>query len=140
MLKVTQFIHDYNLLQKKSLKEKNLIEQNYPFIQWAFTRHSDVQDFNYESLETLGDSILKMLATTLVYHINELNDPETNVDKLVFARKTMICNLHLYNKGINSKIYNYIIRYPNEISSYSFPLEHEKKITGILQKICIFII
>ena len=132
MLKVTQFIHDYNLLQKKSLKEKNLIEQNYPFIQWAFTRHSDVQDFNYESLETLGDSILKMLATTLVYHINELNDPETNVDKLVFARKTMICNLHLYNKGINSKIYNYIIRYPNEISSYSFPLEHEKKITGII--------
>ena len=132
MLKVSQFIQDFNLIKEKSLKEKKLIEQNYPFIQWAFTLHKYVQDFNYESLETLGDSILKMLATTLVYHIYELNDTETNVDKLVFARKTMICNLHLFNKGFNSKIYNYIIRYPKEVSNYSFPLENEKKITGII--------
>ena len=132
MLKITQFILDFNLIQNKSQEEKNYIEQNYPFIQWAFTLHSYVQDFNYESLETLGDSILKMLATTLVYHINELNDIETNVDRLVFARKTLICNLHLFNKGNKSRIYNYLIRYPKEILSYSFPLEHENIITGII--------
>ena len=132
MLKIYQFILDYNLIQDKNSKGKNYIEKNYPFIQWAFTLHSFVQDFNYESLETLGDSILKMLATTLVYHINELNDVETNVDKLVFARKTLICNLHLFNKGKESEIYNYIIRYPKEILSYFFPLEQEKVIEGIV--------
>ena len=130
MLKVTQFINDFKLIQNKTQKQKIYIEKNYPFLQWAFSLHSFVQDYNYETLETLGDSILKMLATTLVYHINELNDVETNVDKLVFARKTLICNLHLFNKGIKSKIYNYIIRYPKEILSYSFPLEHENIITG----------
>ena len=132
LLKITQFISDFNLIQENNIKQKNYIEKNYPFIQWAFTLHSYVQDYNYESLETLGDSILKMLATTLVYHINELNNIETNVDKLVFGRKTLVCNLHLYNKGLKSKIYNYIIRYPKEILSYSFPLEHEKIITGII--------
>ena len=132
ILKVFQFISDFNLIQEKNIKQKNYVEKNYPFIQWAFSLHSYVQDFNYESLETLGDSILKMLATTLVYHINELNDIETNVDKLVFARKTLICNLHLYDKGKKSQIYNYIIRYPKEIMSYSFPLEHENIITGII--------
>ena len=57
MLKIYQFILDYNLIQDKNSKEKNYIEKNYPFIQWAFTLHSFVQDFNYESLETLGDII-----------------------------------------------------------------------------------
>ena len=132
ILKVSQFIKDNDLTKDKKPKEKAYIEKNYPFLQWAFTLHSYVQDFNYESLETLGDSILKMFATTLVYHINELNDIETNVDKLVFGRRTLICNLHLYNKGKKSKIYNYIIRYPKEITSYSFPLEHENIVTGII--------
>ena len=64
-----------------------------------------------------------MLATTLVYHINELNDVETNVDKLVIGRRTFICNKHLFNKSKKSKIYNYVIRYPTEITNYVFPLE-----------------
>ena len=130
MLKISQFINDFKLNQNKTSNEINYMEKNYHFLQWAFTLHSYVQDFNYETLETLGDSILKMLATTLVYHIYELNDVETNVDKLVFARKTLICNLHLFNKGAKSKIYNYIIRYPKEILSYTFPLEQENIITG----------
>ena len=130
ILKVWQFIYDNELIKGKSKEEKNFIEKNYSFLQWAFTLHSYVQDFNYESLETLGDSILKMLATTLVYHINELNDVETNVDKLVFGRRTFICNLHLFNKGKKSKLYNYIIRYPKEITSYVFPLDQENIISG----------
>ena len=125
ILKVWQFIKDNELTSNKTHDEKIFIEKNYSFLQWAFTFNEDVQDFNYETLETLGDSILKMLATTLVYHINELNDKETNVDKLVFGRKTLICNLHLFNKGKKSKIYNYIIKYPKEITNYFFPLEHE---------------
>jgi dsRNA-specific ribonuclease len=125
ILKVWQFIKDNELTNNKTHDEKIFIEKNYAFLQWAFTFNEDVQDFNYETLETLGDSILKMLATTLVYHINELNDKETNVDKLVFGRKTLICNLHLFNKGKKSKIYNYIIKYPKEITNYFFPLEHE---------------
>ena len=132
ILKVSQFIIDNNLTKDKNSKEIRKIEKNYSFLKWAFTLHSDVQDFNYETLETLGDSILKMLATTLVYHINELNDKEINVDKLVFGRKTLICNLHLYNKGQKGKIYNYIIRYPKDILNYSFPFENEKIKSGVI--------
>ena len=71
-----------------------------------------------------------MLATTLVYHINELNDVETNVDKLVIGRRTFICNEHLFNKSKKSKIYNYVIRYPTEITNYVFPLDQDNMISG----------
>ena len=130
ILKVWQFITDNELTKDKKSEEKKFIEKNYQFLQWAFTLHSSVQDFNYESLETLGDSILKMLATTLVYHINELNDVETNVDKLVIGRRTFICNKHLFNKSKKSKIYNYVIRYPTEITNYVFPLDQDNMISG----------
>ena len=130
LLKIPQFIKDYELRKKKSIKEKKLIDKNYYFLQWAFTLHLYLQDYNYETLETLGDSILKMLATILVYHIHEINDIETDVGELVFNRATLICNLHLYTKGLENKIYNYLIKYPKEITSYTFPLEHEFISTG----------
>ena len=130
IMKVPQFINDYNLLFKKSAKERKNIEKNYFFIQWAFTLHMYLQDYNYETLETLGDSILKMIATIIVYHVHEINDPETDVGELVFNRATLICNLHLFTKGLENKIYNYLIRYPKEITGYTFPLEHEYITTG----------
>ena len=130
IVKVQQFIKDYNLLSKKSAKEKKIIEKNYFFLQWAFTLHMFLQDYNYETLETLGDSILKMIATIIVYHLHEINDVETDVGELVFNRATLICNLHLFTKGLENKIYNYLIRYPKEITNYTFPLEHEYITTG----------
>ena len=130
LVKIPQFIKDYGLLEKKSEKEKKLIDKNYQFLQWAFTLHMSLQDYNYEALETLGDSILKMIATILVYHIHEINDIETDVGELVFNRATLICNLHLFSSGKENKIYNYLIRYPKEIRAYTFPLEHEFITTG----------
>lgn len=131
-LKIPQFLKDYKILNKKSKKEKDAIEKNYPFIQWAFTLHSYLQDFNYESLETLGDSILKMLATILVYHVHEINDIETDVGELVFNRATLICNIHLYDKGLKNKIYTYLIKYPKELISYVFPLLTEFITSGTI--------
>ena len=125
LAKIPQFIKDYDLILRKSIRERKLIEKNYHFLQWAFTLHMYLQDYNYETLETLGDSILKMIATILVYHIHEENDIETDVGELVFNRATLICNLHLFTKGLENKIYNYLIRYPKEITGYTFPLEHE---------------
>ena len=130
LIKIPQFINDYDLLKGKSSKEKKIIERNYNFIQWAFTLHMYLQDYNYETLETLGDSILKMFSTILVYHIHEINDIEMDVGELVFNRATLICNLHLYTIGLENKIYNYLIRYPKEITGYTFPLEHEFITTG----------
>ena len=130
IIKIPQFIKDYDLLSKKSLKEKKLIEKNYHFLQWAFTLHSYLQDYNYETLETLGDSILKMLSTILVYHIHEVNDNETDVGDLVFNRATLICNLHLLDKGLENKLHSYIIRYPKDITGYAYPLETEFINTG----------
>ena len=130
LIKISQFILDYELLKKKTSKEKKIIEKNYYFLQWAFTLHTYLQDYNYETLETLGDSILKMLSTILVYHIHEINDVEIDVGELVFNRATLICNLHLFTKGLENKIFNYLIRYPKEITGYTFPLEHEFRATG----------
>ena len=125
LIKIPQFIKDFDLLTGKSSEEKKAIENNYNFLQWAFTLHMYLQDYNYETLETLGDSVLKMLSTVLVYHIHEINDIEKDVGELVFNRQILICNLHLYSIGAKNKIYNYLINYPKEITKYSFPLEHE---------------
>jgi dsRNA-specific ribonuclease len=117
-------------MNKKSVKSKKFIEKNYHFLQWAFTLHMHLQDYNYETLETLGDSILKMLATIIVYHVHEINDIETDVGELVYNRATIICNLHLYSISDEKKIYSYLLRYPKEIMGYTFPLEHEFMNTG----------
>lgn len=130
IIKIPQFILDYNLYYKKTAKERKAIEKNYHFLQWAFTLHSYLQDYNYETLETLGDSILKMLSTIIVYHIHEINDAETDVGELVFNRATLICNLHLLDKGLEKNIQSYLIRYPKDITGYAFPLETEFINTG----------
>ena len=130
LIKIPQFINDYELLNKKSIKGKKFIEKNYHYLQWAFTLHMYLQDYNYETLETLGDSILKMLATITVYHIHEINDTETDVGELVYNRATIICNLHLFSISKEKKVYSYLLRYPKEIMGYTFPLEHEFMNTG----------
>lgn len=129
-IKIPQFIKDYELMNNKSIKGKKFIENNYLFLQWAFTLHMYLQDYNYETLETLGDSILKMLATILVYHVHEINDIETDVGELVYNRATIICNLHLFSISLEKKVYFYLLRYPKEITGYTFPLEHEFMNTG----------
>ena len=132
IMKIKQFIYDYNLLENKNIEEKKQLEKGEKFLKWGFTTIGCLQDYNYETIETLGDSILKMISTICVYHIHEFNNLEDDVKNLVFNRATLICNLHLYDIGLTKKLYNYIYEYSKEITCYNFPLQTEFLLTSKL--------
>lgn len=59
---------------------------------------------NYERLEFLGDTFLKMATSIALY----TQHPESNEYDFHVRRMLMICNQNLLNNAINLKIYEYI--------------------------------
>lgn len=66
------------------------------------TQMIDSKD-NFETLETLGDSVLKMVITILLY--SKYNFKES---KITFLRMKLINNVNLHTKGLNQKIYKFV--------------------------------
>ena len=139
LLKIPQFISDFSLFQNN----KNI---NYNYLLTALTTIEFLQDFNYEALESLGDSILKMLTTILIYHFHEIRDIETNVIELVVNRISIISNNNLFIIGEKNQIYKYVINYEKTIKDYDFPLKNgatkmniinlsQKKIADIMESV-----
>lgn len=59
---------------------------------------------NYERLEFLGDSFLKMAASIALYGLH----PESNEQDFHVRRMLMICNQNLLNVANKRKLYEYI--------------------------------
>ncbi|KAI8991530.1 dicer-2 protein [Mycotypha africana] len=70
----------------------------------AYTTPSASMEMNYERLETLGDSLLKFIATIRLY----INFPFSNEGELHHLRIRVICNRALYRAAKRLKFYRYI--------------------------------
>jgi len=89
----------------------------------ATTAPSMMEDYNFESLETLGDSILKFVLSLKLFIENE-NDSEGELQK---KRTDLLKNDKLHEIGLNSKIYFYVLNLPFKISSWEPPFKREMK-------------
>ncbi|CAO0799484.1 unnamed protein product [Mucor circinelloides] len=70
----------------------------------AYTTPSASMEMNYERLETLGDSLLKFIATIRLY----INFPFSNEGELHHLRIRVICNRALYRSAKRLKFYRYV--------------------------------
>ncbi|KAI9317068.1 dicer-2 protein [Dichotomocladium elegans] len=70
----------------------------------AYTTPSASMSMNYERLETLGDSLLKFLATIRLI----INFPYSNEGELHCLRIRVICNRALYRAAKRLKLYRYV--------------------------------
>ncbi|KAI9264913.1 hypothetical protein BDA99DRAFT_536411 [Phascolomyces articulosus] len=70
----------------------------------AYTTPSASMAMNYERLETLGDSLLKFIATIRLY----INFPFSDEGELHCLRIRVICNRALYRAAKRLKIYRYV--------------------------------
>ncbi|KAI8994876.1 hypothetical protein BDB01DRAFT_714743, partial [Pilobolus umbonatus] len=70
----------------------------------AYTTPSANMEMDYERLETLGDSLLKFIATIRLY----INFPFSNEGELHHLRIRVICNRALYRAAKRLKFYRYV--------------------------------
>lgn len=92
--------------------EKLMNETNYKYFQWAFAPPALLFPYNYDTLETLGDTILKFYITSqLIFSSTQPSQSEGCVEK---ERVKMIKNKYLYKRGKELKIYQYVVSRMNE--------------------------
>lgn len=97
--------------------------EKYKYFLWGFTTATSLQDYDYETLETLGDSILKVLTTTTLYLNDKYEGTNLLAGQLEKNRQYFISNRHLFHKGKYSEIFNYILSKDMDMRDYEFPLK-----------------
>lgn len=114
-LKINHLNDDYTSI-------KNFLE--------ASTSESSGSSFNYENLEILGDSVIKIICSIFLYY----KFPEENEGFLEKKRVKLLYNENLYNLALKSNLLNYIVNNELEIKNYQNPF-HEKNQKMIIQQI-----
>ena len=69
------------------------------FTVWATSCQAIRSTRNCETLETYGDTILKLAATTLAYNQLE-KDPKANERRIIMMKDAFVTNLNLYRLGM----------------------------------------
>ncbi|KAI9476109.1 MAG: dicer-2 protein [Benjaminiella poitrasii] len=93
-----------SLLLCREAREKYDLTINDELMLEAYTTPSASMEMDYERLETLGDSLLKFIATIRLY----INFPFSNEGELHHLRIRVICNRALYRSAKRLKFYRYI--------------------------------
>jgi ribonuclease III len=90
----------------------------------ALTSPGLLQDYSFESLETLGDSIIKFILTTCIHY----NYPHYTEGRAQGLRRDLLKNDKLQDIAIGNFIYKYIVNFPLKISKWEPPLKRNLKI------------
>ena len=103
-----RFLYPYEFLKKIVTEDflNNLESENYMNFIYAFTPSSCDMFFNYESLETLGDTILKFLISSEIFFCD---DTHKKVGQLEQKRVIYIKNNNLIEKANNIQLYRFIL-------------------------------
>ena len=103
-----RFLYPYEFLKKNTSKEflNNLESENYMNFIYALTPSRCDLFFNYESLETLGDTILKFLISSEIFFSDNTN---IRVGQLEKKRVHYVKNDNLIEKANNIHLYQYIL-------------------------------
>ncbi|KAF7723707.1 Dicer-like protein 1 [Apophysomyces ossiformis] len=95
-------IDSFLLVQEAKVRYDIPVDDTYMLE--AYTTPSASMENNYERLETLGDSLLKFIATIRLY----INFPFSNEGELHCLRIRVICNRALYRAAKRLKLYRYV--------------------------------
>lgn len=121
MLIPYQMTIDFNLSQDITSTEA------FNYFLWAGTTPAVMKDYDYESLEILGDSILKVILTIQLFANDDINQHQT-AGQLENQRAQCIRNSNLYQIGINTHINQYIISKEYNIKEWDYPLKSTRQI------------
>ena len=104
-----RFLYPYELVKKINM-ENNLNKNSYQYFIYACTPPSCGLFFSYETLETLGDTILKFFITSeIVFNTYNKENTDLKIGDLEKLRVSYINNKYLSEKGENLNIGNHII-------------------------------
>ena len=120
MLIPYEFIFDLGCFDISSI---DISYENYQYFLWCFTTPSSLMFYDYETLETLGDSILKILTTTTLFYNDNLHQLKLLAGQMEKNRQYFISNKHLFKKGRAGEIYRYILGLDLHKVEYEFPLK-----------------
>ncbi|KAI9249991.1 dicer-2 protein [Sporodiniella umbellata] len=93
-----------SLLLCYDARERYDLPINDQYMLEAYTMPSASMAMNYERLETLGDSLLKFIATIRLY----INFPFSNEGELHHLRIRVVCNRAMYRAAKRLKFYRYV--------------------------------
>lgn len=121
MLIPFQMAIDFNL--NKGVRSN----EAFNYFLWAGTTPQVMKDYDYESLEILGDSILKVILTIQLFADDDFN-PNKTAGQIERQRAQFIRNNYLYQIGMNTHINQYIISQDYHIKEWDYPLKSSRQI------------
>ena len=109
----------HQMISKLNLFKRVLNENELRHFTAAVSSPAMMEDYSYEILETLGDSILKFMIT---FHFFDkfVDYSEGDISK---KRNEITKNNYLYEKGKNSCLVNYIYTSPYNMKNWDPPLK-----------------
>ena len=109
--KLTQLFLTNHLSKSLSLQIR------IPLLMEALTCTSALEKCDYQRLETLGDSVLKYLASEFLYRTTDL----ASEGVLSSKRSAIVCNSRLFNLALERKFYMYMFVNPVRHSGWKAP-------------------
>lgn len=119
-MKVLEFLYISNSIPNEKIPY--LTDKQIFIFMNSLTTSSTLLDFDYETLETIGDSILKLVVSYSIYLLHK----EYKEGELVKERSKLICNDTLFNIGKSSIIKNFCfgIRFMDIKNSWFYPFQY----------------
>ncbi len=109
----------HQMINTMKLLSKPPTENELMHFTAAVTAPAMIEDYNYEVLETLGDSVLKFLVTFYLFS----KYPDFKEGHISRKRNELTKNNYLYEKGKNSCLVNYIYSSPYNMKNWDPPLK-----------------
>lgn len=117
-IRLVDIINSFNTLSNKETLSLSL-EQKTIFLH-SLTNISCLEDYSFETIETLGDTFLKSITSICLYY----QDQYEKEGQLVTKRISIICNKHLSEIGnknlLGTKCFSTSVS--NILSNFDFPL------------------
>lgn len=110
--------------------ENRIDNRNFKYFQWALTPPSLLLPYTYDTIETLGDTILKFFVTSELIFGAEQGKSEGVVEKM---RVRKINNKYLFAKGKEMKLYKYIISKTNAMNDSTHMEINDKNICDVVE-------
>ena len=107
-----------------------LTTYNYKYFTWALTPPSLLMPYSYDTIETLGDTILKFTLTSQLIFAYDMEGREGYIER---ARVKKINNKFLYEKGKLKEIYKYVYSKINVNNNETYMELNDKNISDIIE-------
>ena len=121
LVQFERFVLIHQMINTMKLFNRTLSDKEIMNFTSAVTSPAMTEDYSYEVLETLGDSVLKFIVTFVLFD----KYPEFKEGQISKKRNEITKNNYLYEKGKNSCLVNYIYTSPYNMKNWDPPLKYK---------------